>query len=173
MNENNTPLVINVDTGVISFRTEENAAQCNCRPISYRHAMMVESGELELKPLLAAIKKHMMSADDFDYEDYAAKRKLLNVRHTALHADDRVKVEDAKKEDYISDEEIAESAEETGDAVDAAVNEVSEDRRGKTSGSTKKPSGKNSAKSKETPAEKDEVSAGADGASADIGDIIK
>lgn len=174
MNDNNnTPLVINIDTGVISFRTEENAAQCNCRPISYKHAKMVESGELEIKALLAAIKKHMMSAEEFDYDEYAAERRKLNVRHSALHADDRKKVEDADAGEYVTDEEIKDAEEKPDDAVEAAVNEVSDDRRGGTTGSTKKPGGRKPAKPRETPAEENEVSTEEDGAPADIGDIIK
>lgn len=119
-----TPLVINIDTGIIAFRTEENALQCNCRPISKRHAQMVESGELELKALLAAIKKHMMSAEDFDYDKYADERRKLNVRHTALHADDRETVKDADASEYVSDAEVEDAKQTTDDAVDAAAREV-------------------------------------------------
>ena len=150
MNNNNTPLVINIDTGVISFRTNENAEQCNCRPISHKHAKMVEDGELEINALLAAIKKHMMSADDFDYDKYADERRRLNVRHSALHADDRKKVEDASADEYVTDEEIKDATEKHDDAVEAAVKETST-KRGR----------------------KPKAEDPSDGALAELGDIIK
>lgn len=125
-----TPLVINIDTGVVAFRTAENAAQCNCRPISPRHARMVESGELPLAPLLAAIKKHMMGAADFDYEAYAEARRSLNVRHADIHAEGRAPVADADSDDYVTDaevhDEMARPPEQDGlgGAVEAAADEV-------------------------------------------------
>lgn len=130
-----TPLVINIDTGVVAFRTAENAAQCNCRPISPRHARMVESGELPLAPLLAAIKKHMMGAADFDYEAYAEARRSLNVRHADIHADVRAPVDDADSDDYVTDEEVHDemarppAADGLDGAVEAAADEVAASAR--------------------------------------------
>lgn len=118
-----TPLIINIDTGVITFRNEENAQHCNCRPISRKHAEMISRGELEVGPLLAAIKKHMMSAEDFDYDKYTDERRKLNVRHSALHADERAPVEDAKPEEYVTDVEIA-AEKKADDPVAAAVSET-------------------------------------------------
>lgn len=87
MAKTDSDLVINIDTGVITFRNAENDEHCNCFPIKHEHAAMVESGELDVGVLVAAIKRHIAKEQDFDFDKYIAERMKLNVRKTALHVD--------------------------------------------------------------------------------------
>ena len=87
MAKTDTEQVINIDTGVITFRNDENDTHCNCFPIRREHAAMVENGELEVAILVAAIKQHVRDKKDFDFDSYIKERRKLNVRHTALHVD--------------------------------------------------------------------------------------
>ncbi len=101
-----TELVINIDTGVVTFRNEENDAHCNCFPIKREHAGMVERGELDVATLVDAIKKHVGEKSQFDFDSYLVERRKLNVRHTALHVDlPRPELRD-RSEELVSDDEI-------------------------------------------------------------------
>lgn len=126
-----TELVINIDTGVITFRNEENDAHCNCFPIRREHAAMVENGELDVKTLVDAIKKHIGERKSFDFDSYLNERRKLNVRHTALHVDPPKPELADRTDELVSDAEIAAAKKEAGgggtDAVDQAVAEVSGD----------------------------------------------
>ena len=126
-----TELVINIDTGVITFRNEENDTHCNCFPIKREHAAMVDRGELEVKTLVDAIKKHIGEKKSFDFDSYLAERRKLNVRHTALHVDPPKPELADRSDEMVSDAEIKAaknaSADKDGDAVSKAVEEVSGD----------------------------------------------
>ena len=101
-----TELVINIDTGVITFRNEENDAHCNCFPIRCEHAQMIERGELDVATLVAAIKKHIGEKQSFDFDSYLAERKKLNVRHTALRVDlPKPELRD-RSDELVSDDDL-------------------------------------------------------------------
>ena len=124
-----TELVINIDTGVITFRNEENDAHCNCFPIRREHAAMVESGELDVKTLVEAIKKHIGERKSFDFDSYLNERRKLNVRHTALKVEPPAPKLADRTDELVSDAEIAAVKKEAeaagGDTVAQAVAEVS------------------------------------------------
>ena len=101
-----TDLVINIDTGVITFRNEENDAHCNCFPIKREHAGMVERGELDVATLVDAIKKHVGEKSQFDFDSYLVERRKLNVRHTALHVDPPKPELRDRSDELVSDDDI-------------------------------------------------------------------
>lgn len=102
-----TELVINIDTGVITFRNAENDEHCNCFPIRREHAAMVEKGDLDVATLVAAIKQHVRDKKDFDFDSYITERRKLNVRHTALHVDPPKPELSDRTDELVSDAEIA------------------------------------------------------------------
>lgn len=104
-----TELVINIDTGVVTFRNEENDAHCNCFPIKHEHAQMLERGELDVATLVAAIKKHVGEKKEFDFDSYLAERRKLNVRHTALHVDPPKPELRDRSAELVSDDDIKEA----------------------------------------------------------------
>lgn len=127
-----TELVINIDTGVITFRNEENDAHCNCFPIRREHAALVEKGELDVATLVAAIKQHIHDKKGFDFDTYLAERRKLNVRHTALHVDPPKPELADRSDELVTDAEIKaakkkagteahQPEKKSGDAVDEAV----------------------------------------------------
>jgi hypothetical protein len=106
MAKTDTELLINIDTGVITFRNDTNDTHCNCFPIRREHAAMVEKGELDVATLVAAIKQHVRDKQDFDFDAYIAERRKLNVRHTALHVDPPKPELADRSDELVSDAEI-------------------------------------------------------------------
>lgn len=127
-----TELVINIDTGVITFRNAENDEHCNCFPIRREHAAMVEKGDLDVATLVAAIKQHVRDKKDFDFDSYITERRKLNVRHTALHVDPPKPELSDRSDEIVSDAEIRAAKKEAAkekasaepDPVASAVAEV-------------------------------------------------
>lgn len=122
-------LVINIDTGVIAFRNQENDAHCNCFPISRKHAEMVEKGSLPVATLVAAIKEHLREKRDFNFDTYIEERRKLNVRKSAMHVEEPKPELADRSDEMVSDADIekAEKAEAGAgaDVVEKAVEQVS------------------------------------------------
>lgn len=107
MAKTDSDLVINIDTGVITFRNAENDEHCNCFPIKREHAAMVENGELDVGVLVAAIKRHLAKETDFNFDNYIAERMKLNVRKTALRVDAPKPELKDRTDEMVSDADIA------------------------------------------------------------------
>lgn len=133
MNKQDTELVINTMTGVITFRNEENDAQVTSFPISRRHATMIENGEISAANVCAAIKAKMMANEKFSFDEYAEGLRRLNMRKSALHIDPpKVQLSD-RSDEMVDDSDIEKAAKETETAEsEKAVEEAPVKRRSYT-----------------------------------------
>ena len=117
MKKTDSELLINIDTGVITFRNDTNDSHCNCVPISRKHAELVENGELPVATVVAAIKSHLREKRDFDFDAYVEERRKLNVRKSAMRVEERKPELSDRSGEMVSDAEI-DAAKKSGEEQD-------------------------------------------------------
>lgn len=121
-------LIINIATGVVTFRNEETDAQVTSYPISRRHATMIENGDLPAARVCAAIKAKMMANEKFDFDEYAEGLRKLNVRKSALHAEPPKQELSDRSEEMVSDDEIEAAKAQEGEAGEAPAESTAKRR---------------------------------------------